>query len=307
MKLVPFFLLAFFMSANNLLAQDTIIPLWPSAVPNQMDIGEREVDTLENIRWIRNVQNPAIEVYLPSTRNNRGKAVLLFPGGGYHGLAYNWEGVDFAKALNAHGVAGIVVKYRLPISKSITKERWNVPLQDAQRAIRLVRSMADTWGLKSNQIGILGFSAGGHLASSLGVHFKEEVYPKQDEIDALDARPDFMGLIYPVITLTDPYTHEGSRNGLLGEDLPEERIKFYSNELQVKANTPPAFLLHAEDDQGVVVENSLRFYEALHKQNVPASLHIYPSGGHGFGLALDNPLLANWLNLFLAWSDTLFD
>lgn len=286
---------------SPLKAQDTIIPLWPDKAPNQLDIGEAEEHSFDDILRIRNVQQPTLEVYLPSARNNTGKAVLLFPGGGYHILAYNWEGVDFAKALNAQGIAGIVIKYRLPISKSISEKRWEVPLQDAQRAIRLVRSRASEWNIDANKVGILGFSAGGHLAATLGVHFDDMVYPKQDEADNLSARPDFMGLAYPVITMDERYTHMGSRNGLLGEDQPEELVFRFSNELQVDTNTPPTFLIHAQDDEAVPIENSLKFYEALRKHNIPSTMHIYPTGGHGFGLGLKHPLLKDWIQLFMAW------
>ncbi|MCL6266275.1 alpha/beta hydrolase [Flagellimonas myxillae] len=285
-------------------AQDTIIPLWPNKVPNQVDIGEKESDRMEDIRWVRNVQNPSIEVYLPAARNNSGRAVLLFPGGGYQGLAYNWEGVDFAKAFNAKGIVGIVVRYRLPNSKSIVKNRHEVPLQDAQRAIRLVRKMAPKWKINPNKIGIMGFSAGGHFASTLGTHFDETTYERQDEADDLGARPDFMALIYPVISMDSIATHQGSKSALLGEEPSTDLLERFSNEKQVDENTPPTFLLHATDDEAVVVENSLDFYRALRNHKVPATMHIFPSGGHGFALGLEHPLLHNWLELFLTWMDS---
>ncbi|WP_431124116.1 alpha/beta hydrolase [Flagellimonas flava] len=295
------FLVFMLLFMHGLFGQDTIMNLWPKSVPNQLDIGEKEVDTLENIRWIRYVQQPSIEVYLPSLPNNTGKAILLFPGGGYQGLAYNWEGVDFAKAFNAQGIAGIVVKYRLPNSKTIVKNRHEVPLQDAQRAIRLVRKMAPKWNLDPNKIVIMGFSAGGHLASTLSVHYDEKVYEKQDEADDLGARPNFMALIYPVITMDDKITHRGSREALLGDQGSDELMKRFSNELHVNADTPPTFLLHATDDEAVVVENSLRFYSSLKDHKVPVTMHIYPSGGHGFALGLNHTLLNGWLNRFFEW------
>ncbi|WP_420399299.1 alpha/beta hydrolase [Flagellimonas sp.] len=305
MKRYYLFLVFMLLFMHGLFGQDTIMNLWPKSVPNQIDIGEREVDTLENIRWVRNVQQPSIEVYLPSLPNNTGKAILLFPGGGYQGLAYNWEGVDFAKAFNAQGIAGIVVRYRLPNSKSIVKNRHEVPLQDAQRAIRLVRKMAPKWNLDPNKIGIMGFSAGGHLASTLGVHYDDNVYEKQDEADDLGARPNFMALIYPVITLDNKITHRGSREALLGDQGSDELIKRFSNELHVNADTPPTFLLHATDDEAVVVENSLRFYSSLKNHKVPAIMHIYPSGGHGFALGLNHTLLNGWLNGFIKWMSSM--
>ena len=263
MAKIPFALLVCFLMLNNMTAQDIIMPLWPNSIPNQVDIGEKETDTMEDIRWVRNVQNPFIEVYLPAVRNNTGQAVLLFPGGGYQGLAYNWEGVDFAKAFNAKGIVGIVVRYRLPNSKSIVKNRHEVPLQDAQRAIRLVRKMAPKWKIYPNKIGIMGFSAGGHLASTLGVQFDETTYERQDEADDLSARPDFMALIYPVISMDSLVTHQGSKSALLGEEPSPELLERFSNEKQVDENTPPTFLLHAADDEAVIVENSLDFIGRL--------------------------------------------
>ncbi|TMU56161.1 alpha/beta hydrolase [Flagellimonas algicola] len=301
MKRLPITVLVSLFFLNGLVAQDTIIQLWPKGVPNQIDIGEKEVDTLENIRWVRNVQQPSIEVYLPSLPNNTGKAILLFPGGGYQGLAYNWEGVDFAKAFNSQGIVGIVVRYRLPNSKSIVKNRHEVPLQDAQRAIRLVRKMAPKWNIDPDEIGIMGFSAGGHLASTLGVHYDDKVYDNQDDADQLSARPDFMALVYPVITMDNEITHGGSREALLGKQSSDELMKHFSNELHVNANTPPTFLLHATDDEAVIVENSLRFYSSLKSHEVPVTMHIYPSGGHGFALGLNHTLLKGWLNGFIEW------
>ena len=288
----------------NAVAQDAVIPLWPNSVPNQKVSDEKEIDRMENIRWVRNVQNPVIEVYLPSKAINTKRAVLLFPGGGYQGLAYNWEGVDFAKTFNAKGVAGIVVKYRLPISKSISEKQYEVPLQDAQRAIRIVRSKAKEWGIDPEKIGIMGFSAGGHLASSLGVHYDVEVYPYQDDADKFSARPNSMALIYPVISMQSATTHGGSRESLLGKNPSEELISRFSSEKQVNMSTPPTFLLHAMDDEAVPVENSTLFFEALRKNKIPSTSHIYPTGGHGFALALDHPLLKNWVVMYLDWLNT---
>lgn len=288
-------------------AQDTIMPLWPKMIPNQMESNEKEVvDRREDgIIWITNVQTPTLEVYLPSRKNATGQAVLIFPGGGYGGLAYDWEGTDIAKALILKGVAGIVVKYRLPWSKSITEGKNVVPLQDAQRAIRLVRSKAATWGIAPEKIGIMGFSAGGHLASSLGTHYKDKVYERQDEADDLSARPDFMALIYPVITLGHPSTHTGSRASLLGENPTQEEVDYLSNEKHVDGETPPTFLLHAVDDKAVPVENSILFLGALREHQVPATMHIYPTGGHGFSLALNDERLKNWMGLLYDWLATL--
>ncbi len=289
-------------------AQDAIVPLWPNAVPNQsMDTDEREqVEYRDSgIIWVTNVQKPTLEVYLPAKGNANGKAVIIFPGGGYSGLAYDWEGRDIAKALNGNGVAGIVVKYRLPESKSIVADQQIVPLQDAQRAIRIVRGKAKEWNLVENKIGVMGFSAGGHLASTLGTHFEDKVYPEQDSIDRISARPDFMALIYPVITLMEPAVNMGSRESLVGKEPTMEQLNYLSNEKQIKDNTPPTFLLHAADDTPVPVENSLMFFQALKVHDISTTMHIYPSGGHGFSLGHKNERLKNWLDLFVAWLDNL--
>lgn len=288
----------------TVLSQNTILPLWSNDIPNSIKTDEKEEVVSADIVRIAKVQVPQIEVYLPAKKIATGQAVLIFPGGGYGILAYDWEGTDFAKLLNSKGVAGIVVKYRLPGSKSVT-EKHKVPLQDAQRAMRLVRSKAPEWNIDPNKIGILGFSAGGHLASTLGTHYNEEVYAKQDDIDHLSARPDFMTLAYPVITFGELNTHGGSKKNLLGENPSQKMVDHFSNELQVTSDTPPTFLVHATDDKGVPVENSLLFYTALLKNKVPAEMHIYPTGGHGFALGLQDPHLATWTDQWIGWLNSL--
>ena len=285
-------------------AQDTIIKLWPELIPNQLKTTEKEVREETDILRFSNVQEPTIEVYLPAKANANSMAMLIFPGGGYHILAYDWEGTDMAKLLNTKGIAGIVVKYRLPDSKSL-KDQFKVPLQDAQRAIRLVRANAGNFNIDAQRVGIMGFSAGGHLASTLGTHFNEEVYSKQDTIDAISARPDFMALIYPVISMQEGITHQGSRNNLLGQQPAKEQIQHFSNELQVTKDTPPTFLVHAQDDKVVPVENSLLFFKALQDKGVPASMHLYPKGGHGFSLALKNDYLSGWTDQLIRWIQSL--
>ncbi|MCM4149975.1 alpha/beta hydrolase [Arenibacter sp. N53] len=285
-------------------AQSSVLPIWPNDIPNSIKTDEKEEVVSADIIRIAKVQVPQIEVYLPAKKTATGQAVLIFPGGGYGILAYDWEGTDFAKLLNSKGIAGIVVKYRLPSLKSQT-EIHKVPLQDAQRALRTVRSKAAEWNIDPNNIGIIGFSAGGHLASTLGTHYNEDVYPKKDAIDNLSARPDFMTLAYPVITMGEPNTHGGSRKNLLGENPAQKMVDHFSNELQVTADTPPTFLVHATDDPGVPVENSLMFYAALRKNKVPTEMHIYPIGGHGFALGLQDPHLATWTNQWIGWLKSL--
>ncbi len=294
---VCFLLLLFMCILGN--AQDTILPIWTKEIPNRVETDEKEVKDAKEILRFRWVQEPILEVFLPAKRSATGKAMLIFPGGGYQFLAYDWEGTDVAKFLNAKGVAAIVVKSRLPNSKSLT-EAYKVPLQDAQRAMRITRANATKWNINSDEIGVIGFSAGGHLASTLGTHYNEIVYAKQDSIDEISARPDFMALLYPVITMK-AQTHQGSKNSLLGKNPSEEKVKAFSNETQVTTNTPPTFLVHATDDTVVPVENSLLFYAALKANKVPATLFVYPKGGHGFGLGLHDEFLKDWPNQLMTW------
>lgn len=305
MKLHLTILFGFLILPLTVMTQDTIMPLWPKdKIPNQIVSDEKEVHDFEDILRISKVQEPTIAVYLPAKKNANGQAMLIFPGGGYGILAYDWEGTDIAKFLNSKGIAGIVVKYRLPSDVS-QNEKQNVPLIDAQRAIRMVRKNANEWNLESNKIGIIGFSAGGHLASTLGTHFEEEVYNPIDETDAISARPDFMALGYPVIAFDEDSTHKGSQHNLLGEDASAELVQHFSNEKQVTEKTPPTFLFHAADDSAVPVENSMAFYKACKDKGVSVTMHLYPNGGHGFSLALKNSHLRGWTERMYEWMENL--
>ncbi|HEA23219.1 MAG TPA: alpha/beta hydrolase [Pricia antarctica] len=305
MKNLIHFIMINLLSIGTLFAQDTIMPLWPSdKIPNRIESDEKEEHVFEDILRISKVQEPTMEVYLPAKANANGKAMLIFPGGGYGILAYDWEGTDIAKFLNGKGIAGIVVKYRLP-SDTSQREKFNVPLIDAQRALRLVRSKANQFNISSDKIGIIGFSAGGHLASTLGTHFDQKVYEPIDDADKESARPDFMALLYPVITFTQNTKHSGSQKNLLGENATQEMMENFSNELQVTAETPPTLLVHATDDSGVPVENSLLFYQALKNKDVSATLHIYPKGGHGFSLGLKDKHLRGWPERMFEWTESL--
>ena len=293
-------LLLLLLMVNSFFAQDTIMQLWPKdKIPNHLKSVEKEIHEQNEILRISKVQVPTIEVYLPSKRDATGEAVLIFPGGGYGILAYDWEGTDIAKFLNSKGIAGIVVKYRLPSDISQTDKKY-VPLLDAQRAVRLVRGNAEKFNVVPNKIGIIGFSAGGHLASTLGTHFNEKVYEPIDRIDDESARPDFMALGYPVISFGE-MTHLGSKKNLIGENPTTELVNYFSNEKQVTELTPPTFLLHATDDTVVPVENSLLFYKAVKDKGVSVTMHIYPKGGHGFGLGLHDEHLKDWGNRMLNW------
>ena len=279
-----------------------VLPLWTGSPPNPQPAGKPEERVQETqILWIRHVENPSVEVRLPARGNATGQAVVVCPGGAYAGLAYDWEGTDFAGWLNNHGIAAIILRYRLPVDGDVAHQKWLVPLLDAQRALRLTRAHAAEWGINPAKVGIMGFSAGGHLASTAGTHFDAGDAAAADPVDRLGSRPDFMILVYPVISMLPPATHGGSRRNLLGENPPEELVRQYCNELQVTAETPPTFLVHAGDDGAVPVANSLLFYQALVAHKVPAELHVYPHGGHGFSLALTKGRLQDWTQVCARW------
>lgn len=281
-------------------AQDMLVPLHQGDLPNSNGTVISEKIMKQDITRIGSVQVPDIAVYLPSKRSATGQAVIICPGGGYHYLAYDWEGSDVARYLNSIGVAAMVLKYRLPVYGNIV-EPHKVPLMDAQRAMRLVRFNAARWNIDPHKIGIMGFSAGGHLASTLGTHFDQGNPAATDSAERMSCRPDFMILMYPVISFADSVTHKGSREALIGKDQDEKMITFYSNELQVTKDTPPAFLVHSGDDKAVPVENSLLMYQALRAQNIPAEMHIFPEGGHGFGLNIGNEHVGSWANSLRLW------
>jgi len=281
-------------------SQPVVLPLWDGIPPLQVDKDLEEERNREGILRIGNVQTPTLEVYLPDDNNATGKAVVIFPGGGYSILAYEWEGTEFAEWLQDHGIAGIVVKYRLPLSESLTDLNRSSDL-DAQRAIRLARYHAEDWGLDTGQIGVMGFSAGGHLASTLSTQYAHQTDRETDTVDALSARPDFSVLVYPVISFRDVSAHLGSRRNLLGEEAPQEMVDRFSSELNVTADTPPTFLVHSQDDEVVPVENSFLYFDALHRHNVPVSLHVYPTGGHGFAFGTGRGTVEEWSTILLDW------
>lgn len=299
-----FFTLLLLISSQMLFAQNHVIPLWEGTPPLQTEMDLEEKAVQEGILRLSNVQTPTLEVYFPTKSIQTGQAILIFPGGGYGILAYDWEGTDFAKWLNSQGIVGIVVKYRLPNSESLTDKK-EVPLLDAQRAMRQVRHHAGDWGIDPEKVGVLGFSAGGHLASTLSTQYNHQLDLSGDAIDQLSAKPDFSILVYPVISFRDASAHSGSRRALIGEDASQELIDRFSGELNVDSETPPTFLVHAQDDKAVPVKNSLLYYEALTKAGVPASMHLYPTGGHGFAFGLDKGTVENWRNELVTWLKTM--
>ena len=283
------FTLLISISTLNSFGQHMKINLWPDGkIPLSIKADIQEMVESTDIVRISKVQVPQLEVYIPNKKGATGQAVIICPGGGYSRLAYDWEGTDIAKLFNAHGVAAFVLKYRLPDSL-FSSAPDQVPLLDAKQAMQIVRTRAAEWNINPNKIGIMGFSAGGHLAATLSTHFDQST------------RPDFSILIYPVISMDKNIAHMGSRNNLIGMHPTEEMIKLYSNELQITAQNPPTFLLHATDDNAVPVENSIRFYQGLQKNKVPVEMHIFPSGGHGFALALGKGALEKWPELLMNW------
>lgn len=270
---------------NSLLLSQTVLPLYKDRIPNSKPTKDEETTEYRNgITIISKISRPTLTVFLPEKDKANGTAVVICPGGGYSVTASSHEGTDVAKEFNKMGVAAFVVKYRIPNDATMINREIG-PLQDAQQAIKIVRDRATEWNVNPGKIGIMGFSAGGHLASTAGTHFDKAVIPNAEKTSL---RPDFMILIYPVISFNKSIGHQGSKEQLIGKTPTPGKVKEYSNELQVTNQTPPAFLVHASDDEGVNPQNSIRFYEALVQHKIPAELHIYQSGGHGFGMKQKN-------------------
>ena len=278
----------------------TIIPLYKEVPNSKPDLNYKEkADTgKDGIIRISKVSIPEIEIFKVANPTKKSAAVVICPGGGYSILAYNLEGTEVAKILNSWGVTAVVLKYRLP-DDAIMKDKSIGPLQDAQRALQYVREHADALNVDAQKVGIMGFSAGGHLASSASTHFEKSYI---DNPKNISLRPDFSILGYPVISMTDSLAHMGSRENLIGKNPSEDLIKEFSNELQVTKNTPPTFLVLADDDNGVNPENSIKYYEALLKNHVPAEMHIFQNGGHGFGTHLLDGK-DNWMDLLKVWME----
>lgn len=276
-----FCLTAFFGFSQN---EDTYA-IW-EAIPGEIKsvnvTEDQQLNTDGVLERVSKVSQPSLRVFLPdSVFGGNRPAVLICPGGGYSHLAINKEGYRVAKWLNSIGVAAMVLKYRLP-SDQLMEDKKTGPLQDAQRSMRWIRNHAEKWNIDAQQVGVMGFSAGGHLAASLSTLYAKKTYDPL--LKDIKARPDFSILIYPVISMEDQYTHKGSQENLLGKNASESLKKAFSLDLQVDSNTPPTFLVHASDDKAVPVTNSLRYYSALQAVAVSAEMHLYEQGGHGFGL-----------------------
>ncbi len=283
--------------SRNVFAQKEM-PLYNDSIPNS------KPDTIKEVRsswgngnyYLKNVTHPTLTAFLPGQGKSTGTAVVICPGGSYSVIAISHEGYQVAKAFQKMGVAAFVLKYRLPSDKSMINKSIG-PLQDAQRAIQIVKINAKKWNIDTAKVGIVGFSAGGHLAASVGTHFQNDYIANKQGISF---RPAFMILGYPVISFTDSLMHKESRNNLIGMHPSQKEIIEFSNELQVTHKTPPAFIFQAENDGTVKVENSIIFFQALHRNGVNTELLIYPKGGHGFGL--NNPsTTSKWIDECQKW------
>jgi acetyl esterase/lipase len=272
--------------------QPQIITLWPEGVPNAQPNGgvEREVD-----ERVYNVQNPTLTAFPAPKETANGTAIIVCPGGGYVRLAIAKEGTGLAKMLNDLGVSVFVLKYRM------AEYGQPAPLQDVLRAVRMLRSRASELGINPDRIGVMGSSAGGHLAASAATLFDAPEGKTGAELDKVSARPTFASLLYPVITMKDPYVHAGSRKSLLGEKPSQELLDRWSLEQQVTAQTPPTFLIHTGEDTSVPLENSLMFFQALRRAKVDAEMHLFEKGPHGFGTAKGLGPTSEWPKRWEEW------
>jgi acetyl esterase/lipase len=281
-RLTLFLAAALTLAAQAPVPAPPTIPLWQGTPPGALGTSDADI--------------PQLLIFAPAKQVTTATGVIVCPGGGYGGLSMDKEGTAVAQWLNARGVAAFVLKYRLG-----PKYHHPVELHDAQRAIRYVRSHSAEYHVAPDRIGIWGFSAGGHLASTTGTHFDAGDPNAADPIDRAGCRPDFMILAYPVISLVDPWTHQGSKRNLLGQDADPELARSLSSDLQVTKETPPTFLFTTNGDTGVPAENSINFYLAMRKAGVPGELHVYQNGPHGVGLALNDPVLSSWPRRLEAW------
>jgi acetyl esterase/lipase len=269
-----------------------VFPLYgDDPIPNSKPTSDQESGADRG--YIKNVSRPQIHVYLPAAMRATGASIVIVPGGGYGGLTFEWEGTQQAQYFVDHGIAAFVVKYRIPSDKTMLDKSIG-PLQDVQHAMRFVRQRASKWQLDGARVGVIGFSAGGHLASTLATKFSKAYVPNPDQTDL---RPDFMVLIYPVISMQSDITHAGSREALLGAAPSDEQVRLFSSDLQVSERTPPTLILHATDDTTVDVDNSIRYYQALRHAGVPVEMRLFEKGQHGFFLIPRD----RWQSTIMEW------
>lgn len=272
-------------------AQDEI-PIYQTHIPNSIETPNNEYSNEQQVLF--EISQPTLLVYLPEKDLDNSTAIIICPGGGYESLVIQREGIDIAKRLNQLGIAAFVLKYRLPSERTM-KDKSIGPIQDLQRAIQIVRERSLEWKIDSLKIGVMGFSAGGHLTSTAVAHGEKD-YIKNPKDTNLS--PDFAILVFPVISLNDKLTHKGSKDALIGTDSTKDTEQLFSNNLQVTEQSSPTFLIHAGDDRAVPVDNSILFYQALLKKGVPAGIHLFPKGGHGFSF---EPAHSNWFPYCTNW------
>ncbi|MBE3639367.1 alpha/beta hydrolase [Mangrovicoccus sp. HB182678] len=287
------------------LTDEATLSLWGGTAPGAPDgleqvVVERSKSLYRADRALMGITDPSLTVFRPEHPN--GTSMIVAPGGSYRRVVLDKEGIEIARAMAERGITSFLLSYRLPGEGH--ENATEAPLADAQRAVRMVRGHAQDWGLDPAKVGFLGFSAAGHLGGSIATMYDRETYDRDDADAGVSARPDFVALIYPVMTMEDGPVHAGSREALLGAAPTAEQIAAWSPEQHVTAETPQTFLLHADDDPSVDSENAIRFYMALHEAGVPAELHVFRDGGHGFGIrgAGDRPV-AGWPDLLAGWLD----
>ena len=291
--IISFCICVIIFAGSGALQAQQVIRLYAGKAPNSLSGPDLEVTDLA-IDRVMYVANPTLTIFLPPKEKSTGAAVIICPGGGYGSLVIKREGYDVAEAFNKRGVAAFVLKYRLPNDKLMTDKSIG-PLQDAQRALQIVRKGASAFNVNPGKIGFIGFSAGGHLAATVGTHFNKALIENKDSISL---RPDFLILVYAVISFNDSLAHGGTKSNLIGLSPDAGQVKNYSNELQVTRETPVSFLVHAFDDTGVPPENSIRFFQALRKFNIPAEMHVYSQGSHGF---MTYPSRDEWMDRCFNW------
>lgn len=281
------------MATNTVTRRD--VPLYDGTIPGEISADNKEylAEGAADDPFLVAVSKPALTAFFPAPEKRNGTAVIICPGGGYFGLAIRKEGYDVAQRLAEQGITAFVLKYRMPSQDTMDEPSYG-PLQDAQQAISQVRKNAQAWGLFANKVGIMGFSAGGHLAATAATHYRHAVSAQTEKYNL---RPDFQILVYPVISMTSAITHQGSRELLLGTNPDDQRVATFSNEKQVDENTPQAFIIHANDDTVVPVANALDYYSALVEQHVPVQLELLPEGGHGYGMRMPY----DWFNAMTNW------
>ena len=298
MRIVSFvFLICLVLTAT---AQQAKTPLYPEGIPCKL---HEDLETLYDATGKKIIKVGVPEIwYYPASRKTSAKlpAILIVPGGGYTTLAFDHEGIKVAQWLNQLGISAFVLLYRLPYWES-EPCKSKVALMDATRAIRIIRHRASEWNINPNKVGVMGFSAGGHLAATLSTQFDLGNTAVENQFDKFSSRPDFSILVYPVISMLNGLTHMGSRKSLLGDNPTKEELNFYSNDLQVKSNTPPTLLIHAKDDSVVVPENSIQYHRALQKNKTPTTLHLLEVGGHGFGIKNAQAPTNSWLKITDEW------